>query len=326
MRTKNQQTGSGIVEFTIVAIPIILLGLGGVELTAWLSLRQTLSLALIQAGRVASSQHAQPEIIAEAFENSLNMAYPSQEKLINLLNQSKQELGLPWQIKILSPSKLSFLDHKSNIQSHTNKPFNNKQLFINNYYQDLQHENNINKGWPNGQGQNSDTDIFDANTLKLELIWPHKPILPGLRQIISLLKPFFNHNKSIVAAGYLPFKRNISLSMQSHPGLWDDLKDGRVIYAASDLNHSCNIDSFKCYYSPNKASDDVSNSQNNSGADKPSNGDNFGSDKNITSNNSYDPNNQTNADRNLNDAANSDYQEDSFNEADPVDANCDLSY
>lgn len=246
MSIRTFQFGTGMAEFITVAIPVILLGLSGIELASWLNMRQIISVALVNAGRAASSQNAQPQVIADVFKNSLHMAYPDSKSLERRLKQNQADLNLPWQIKILNPSTKSFSDHQSNSAYVANKPYG--QPVINNYYQDLQHQNNIQRGWPLGRGPVSNKDIFQANTLDLELIWPQQPLLPGIKQIIILLKPFFNTNQDIAAAGYLPFVRNISLSMQSHPVLWPNLDDGRVIYAdQNDLVQTTNtFGSTKC--------------------------------------------------------------------------------
>lgn len=223
------QFGSGIAEFIIVAIPVMLLGLAGVELANWLNMRQITSMVLINAGRAASSQNGNPQVIADAFENNLRMAFPDKKSLQRRLNQNQIDLGLPWQIKIISPKAKDFSDHQNQRISLANKTQN--QAMINNYYQDLQHQHNLQKGWLQGKGPISGKNIFQANTLSLELIWPQQPLVPGIKQLIQLLEPFVSKNKNIVAAGYLPLTRKISISMQSHPILWPNLADNRVIYA-----------------------------------------------------------------------------------------------
>lgn len=249
MITGKFQSGSGILEFILVAIPIVFISLGGIELAAWLNLRQSLSLALMNAGRAASSLHAKPEVIAAAFENSLLMAYPKPVNLKRRLDKNKADLGQAWQIKILNPTAATFYDHQSESAHITS--IENKQARINNYYQDLQHTNNINKGLINGRGQKSKADIFQANTLQLELIWPQQPITPLIGKIILLLQPLLSKSTSrqqdfyqtVFAAGYLPFKRNISISMHSHPVLWASMPDKRVIYADEnyfDTNYPAN--------------------------------------------------------------------------------------
>src|SRR5690606_17461480 len=65
------QTGAGLAEFSVMAVPLLLAGLGAVELAAWLHTRQALSLALLEAARAGVADHARPDGMAAAFEQAL---------------------------------------------------------------------------------------------------------------------------------------------------------------------------------------------------------------------------------------------------------------
>jgi len=50
------QGGLGLIGFLATAVPVIWLGLGGVELAHWMQLRQSLSLILMDAARVGATR------------------------------------------------------------------------------------------------------------------------------------------------------------------------------------------------------------------------------------------------------------------------------
>lgn len=233
MRNYQSQSGAGLLGFTLISLPVLLLGLGALELAYWLSLSQAINVAFMQAARAGITTHARPISIADAFEQNLKLAYPNRHTIPRLLQQQKQALGLPWQIKIISPMPGSFTDHQ-----YTHGPKLPGEIArINNLYQDLQQLSNLEKGWPNGNGPVSAQNIYQANTLILELSWPHRPALALIGNIMASLTPADSDNKYIMQAGYLPIKRKLTFVMQSDPVLWPELADGRVIYAGSSQDY-----------------------------------------------------------------------------------------
>src|SRR3546814_2801513 len=55
------QAGASLIEFSVVAVPILLLGLGSVDIASWFFTRQAVSLALLEAGRAGIVSHAHPQ-------------------------------------------------------------------------------------------------------------------------------------------------------------------------------------------------------------------------------------------------------------------------
>lgn len=216
--------------FLVTAVPILMLGLGGVELTHWMSLRQVLSLALMDAARVGATRQARPAAIATAFEQGLRMAYPGPAAATRALRQRRQALGLPWHIGIRQPAPAAFLDHAdAALVAPRDAP---GQASIRNDYQALQHARRLAQGWPQGRGPRSGHTIYEANTLTMDLLWPHRPMLPGLAALIRALAPLSTDaaQARIMAAGYLPFRRRVVVTMQSDPSAWPPLPDGRITY------------------------------------------------------------------------------------------------
>ncbi|MGB6009031.1 TadE/TadG family type IV pilus assembly protein [Castellaniella sp.] len=219
--------------FLAVLFPILSLGLGGVELAHWMSLRQTLSLALMDAARAGSTRQASPQAIAEAFEQGLRAIYVQPAAQERALRSRRHALGLPWQIRIRQPTPAAFLDH-ADATLTASRPLPTPAL-IRNDYQAAQHARRIRQGWPQGRGPRSGLTIFEANTLLMDLWWPQAPLAPGVPAIIRALAPLHGDptGRRMMENGYLPFRRRIRMVMQSHPAPWPDLPDGRVVHDAA---------------------------------------------------------------------------------------------
>ncbi len=229
-RGRLDQRGAGMAEFLIVLIPVLLLGLGGVELAHWMTLRQTLSLVLVEAARVGATRQANPQAIADAFEHGLRMTHPDPRALARALTEQRRALGFPWRIHIVQPSPVAFADH-ADPDVKGPRAFRGQPL-IRNDYQALQQARRQAQGWPQGRGPRSGVTIHEANTLVMELGWPQRPLLPGMTVIVRALAPLSDDalNRRMMTAGYLPFRRQVSIAMQSHPALWPALADGRILY------------------------------------------------------------------------------------------------
>jgi len=226
----RMQRGAGMAGFLVALVPILGLGLGGVELAHWMNLRQTLSLALVDAARAGITRQARPQAIAEAFEQGLRMAYVQPAARDRALRERRRALGVPWRIRILSPVPAAFRDHADPELRQPGLP--RGQALIRNDYQPLQQARRIAQGWPQGRGPQSGLDIHEANLLVLDLWWPERPLLPGTAAIVRGLAALHGDpvGREMMRQGYLPFRRRIRMPMQSHPAQWPDLADGRVTH------------------------------------------------------------------------------------------------
>lgn len=70
-----RQRGAGLAGFAVVVMPVLLLGLGSVEIAHWFFTRQAVSLALLEAGRAAVTSHNHPQRIIGAFERTLEPVF-----------------------------------------------------------------------------------------------------------------------------------------------------------------------------------------------------------------------------------------------------------
>lgn len=227
------QRGAGMAGFLLALVPVLSLSLGGAELAHWMNLRQTLSLALMDAARAGITRQARPQAIAEAFEHGLRMAYVRPAARDHALRERRRALGVPWRIRILSPTPAAFRDHADPGLRLPGIP--RGQALIRNDYQPLQQARRLAQGWPLGRGPRSGLDIREANVLGLDLWWPGRPLLPGTAALIRGLAPLHGDplGRQMMRQGYLPFRRRIRMPMQSHPAQWPDLADGRVVHGGA---------------------------------------------------------------------------------------------
>jgi hypothetical protein len=230
--------GTSLIEFSVAAVPILLVGLGCIEIAQWFYIKQALSLALLQAARAGITQHASPQAIQDAFEQALRPLYPptgqlsSEQRMQRAFLQRRQKTGSPpWRIEVLSPPPLAFDDFADKslaIGQQTGR------AAINNNYQAEQDQRFRAQGWTNGAGPKSGLSIYQANYLRLRLTYLHEPLLPGMPALIRLLgSDAAGYAGQAMAQGYLPLNQEIQLTMQSHPVDWPALANGQVIRQAS---------------------------------------------------------------------------------------------
>lgn len=233
------QTGSASIEFSLIAIPILLAGLGSIEIARWLFIKQAISLALLEAARAGATQHASPHAIASAFEKALAPLFPptarqsSAQRVQSGLIGRETEIGLPgWQIEIIEPSAKTFRDF-----SDPTLPISRQTglAAINNHYQMEQDRALRAKGRPNGLGPESGHTIYQANTLVLKATYLQTPLVPGVKGLIRALSRQTDGyaSQAMARGGYLPITQKIAVTMQSHPVQWPTLTNRKVIPPAS---------------------------------------------------------------------------------------------
>jgi hypothetical protein len=232
-RTATGQLGLGLAGFILAAIPVLWLGLGGVELARWMQMRQSLSLILMDAARAGATRQGDPQAMAAAFERGLRILHPAAGESARILRERRLALGLPWHIAIRSPARAAFADHADpTLRGPRAYP---GQTLIRNENQPEQHAARVAQGWRDGRGPVSGLTVFEANTLQLVLRWPHQPLFPGAGALIRGLAPLARdpRNRRWMAAGYLPFRRQVTIAMHSPPADWPDLPDGRITHESS---------------------------------------------------------------------------------------------
>lgn len=223
----RRQSGAAAIEFSLAALPILLVGLGVVELAQWFFLKQAISLALLEAGRAGITEHNSPQAMQDAFKRALQPVAP--------LARSDH-----WRIEVISPSPFAFQDFADKTLSATSP---HGLLVINNDYQSEHHERNIERGSIEGRGLYSSQTIFEANTLALRLTYGHAPLLPGVAALLRMLPASEGYAGRTLQSGRLPLRQELRLNMQSHPMAWPLTNDGHVVLAEELVRKSSDFSS-----------------------------------------------------------------------------------
>jgi len=218
MPSQPRQRGAAAVEFAIAAVPLLFAGLGAIEVARWLLVRQVLDLALLEAARAGSVEHARPQAIEQAFEQALLPlfvpagSHPSaQARMRASADRLRRRTGLePWIVEILGPTADTFADFGA--------PRGNTRAIANDSLAE-RHAAALGRGWPEGRGPRSGQTVFQANVLHLRLTYLHAPWTPGMRRLLeSLAGPGPGYaDQARQRAGLLPIVREIRVLMQSDP-------------------------------------------------------------------------------------------------------------
>lgn len=236
----HSQQGSAMIEFLITAVAVLLLGLGATETARWYIQKQHIRYALHEAQRVATVAHAKPELIVKAFEEALNPLFSPAGRYKSVaarrtayLNTVSQKTTMsPWRMSIISPTSAHFKDFKQNNLQVTGA---SGLAVINNNYQFEQHQDK-------GLGLHSQESIYEANILSINLIYPYRPLVPGVANLMKSLSSTSNSQlkQNYYAAGYLPLEISSHMGMQSHPVQWPSSRDAKAVWN-EDIIHSDKI-------------------------------------------------------------------------------------
>ncbi|RZT93054.1 hypothetical protein EV681_3822 [Advenella incenata] len=215
----RRQHGFAMVEFLVVALPLMFATMASYEASRWYMTRQAVSLALLEAGRAGSVNHTRPQAIEAAFLDALAPLYAPagaffspHERMLHQQKRFEQDHGqLAWDIVITHPDVAEFADFMQKdlpIAVKTGNPA------INNNYQHRQHQQ-----YPRGPASGS--TIYDANTLQLQARYLYVPVVPGMRTLLRTVFGAIDASGSPLAThGVLPISAAITIEMQSHPVLW----------------------------------------------------------------------------------------------------------
>ncbi|MCD0503702.1 TadE/TadG family type IV pilus assembly protein [Bordetella petrii] len=228
-----RQRGATLLEFAIVAPPLLLLALLAIETAHWHLVRQLAHVALLEAGRGGANAHGHPDAIARGFEQGLlprhahasGDAQAAQQRAWQRLR--RQANMPPWRIEVLQPSVQAFQAHaRPGLKVNTAAG----RRAISNDYQAEQHAaRGITAMGP---------DIFQANTLHLRLTYLHEPLAPPTRALLRLIgRDAGTCAQRAWARGLLPLRLDLHIEMQSHPVDWHAppaARRGPVVYGAWD--------------------------------------------------------------------------------------------
>jgi len=229
-RPSRNQSGAALVESAVALAVVLLVALAATETLHWQLIRQLAYVALTEAARAGATGHAQPSLIAQAFESALLPRYAAPggraEATLMLqaaLARTARRAGMPaWHIAILRPGTADYADFG---RSGLDVPRTARQLpAIRNDYQAEQQAAYQSK-WPGGKGPHSGLTIFQANTLRLQLRYLVEPLTFAGRLAVRALAALpmdgpDGCTRRALNAGMLPLKLALTMDMQSHPVRW----------------------------------------------------------------------------------------------------------
>lgn len=160
-----------MIQWCIVAIPLLLLGAIAIELSHWHTTRIRLSLAIQRAVDQTSLSGG----TIEAFKRHLQHQWPNHMTL-----SIKACIADPID-RLLS----DFIDH------HLSKTLG--QPVIRHDHVRQQHQHNLRRGRPDGRGRRSGKNIFEANILNIEVVARGKALSPWIRQIYDPIELRLRH-------------------------------------------------------------------------------------------------------------------------------------
>jgi len=211
-RRLRTASGTAVTEFLLVALPLLAMGLGAFDVARWHLARQTLSHALLEAGRAGAVHHGDPLAIQATLQRALA---PLQDA--HNARALRTRYGLPaWRIEVLGPTAAHFADFPG--------PPQHGMRTIRHSYQHEQHLRALARGHPEGRGPASGDTIFQANTLTLRVVYLHTPLAPGMRSLVRMTGQLAGTSNASAAAmriaGVIPVQQSISVPMQSAPWEW----------------------------------------------------------------------------------------------------------
>lgn len=214
-------------------------GLAALEAMHWQAMRQLAYVALIEAARAGAAGHAHPALMARAFEAALLPRYASpgdagQHQARALLraahDRAASRAGMPaWRIWVLQPGPGAHADFGQ--QGLATQPDARRMAAlpgalpagsIRNDYQAEQHAANLARGWPGGRGPRSGLDIYEANLLRVRLLYLVEPWSPLLQPVLRALSGLATSTCAarVLAQGMLPLQLDLEMDMQSHAARW----------------------------------------------------------------------------------------------------------
>ncbi len=231
-QTIRHQQGATLIETCLMLIPVMLaIGLA-IEISHASQIRHIATLALYQAGRVASVTQAHPIAMHAAFRQAiapLFIAYDSrkqspeqtQARVRHAERQRYARTQLPlWHLDILSPTKESFQDFSDPVLSRAHS-----HPVIRNDYLAEQHHKHVTAGWTAGRGPHSGQTIFQANTLVLRLTFLYPPSVPGLKLLLKVLSTLGARRQDLIGQawrqGLMASVIYSEAMMQSNLMAWD---------------------------------------------------------------------------------------------------------
>ncbi len=211
-RIDNHQRGASLVEFTIVAPMITLLGMGIIQYGMLFFAKNNINHAAFMAARAGANEHADIAKVSDAYISALVPMYvsgQSETDLVEARAKAEADLDGKFRIELLNPTKESFDDW--------NDPALQKRLGTG----ERRVIPNSGQAFKTDQVKStSGQSIQDANLIKLRITHGFQPKVPFISHIyiwaLEKLDPKVDSfHTSLVQAGRIPVVTHVMLHMNS---------------------------------------------------------------------------------------------------------------
>ena len=191
---KQYQAGHALIEWVIVSLPLIWLGLLAVEVSGWHSTRQELALLAQQATLFASMTGGRTESI----ERHLNQhrSWRLHGEIEVCVKDSVNQLMNDFKDRRLSQQ----LGHDVIRHDHIAE----------------QHRRFVAKGWGNGRGPRSGLSISAANFLRVSVALKHQPVTPVIRLFMPRIT-IASHHQAVMQS-HRTRNPNACVTLSAHEG------------------------------------------------------------------------------------------------------------
>ncbi|CAM3957718.1 TadE-like domain-containing protein [Bordetella tumulicola] len=218
---KQRETGAAMIEFGLLALPLLLMSLLIIEAAHWQLVRQLAYVALLDGARAGATQHGRPSAIEQAFAHAflprfIHAGSNARETQRRNWERIQQRTDMPaWKIEVLQPDEAAFRIHA---QPGLRIPGVTGRLVINNDFQAEQH----------ARTPATHPDIFEANTLHVRLTYLHEPLTPLVRTLLRRIAgPTDNCARQAWSHGLLAMRLALRVEMHSHPVAWQETPPAR---------------------------------------------------------------------------------------------------
>lgn len=168
---KQHQTGHALIEWTLVSLPLICLGLLAIEVSGWHSTRQELALVAQQATLFASMTGGHTESVQRHLDQ--HRSWRLRDEIQICVKDRVNQLMSDFKDQRLSQQ----VGHDVIRHDHIAE----------------QHKRFIAKGWRNGRGPRSGQSISSANFLRVSVTLQYRPVTPVIRFFMPIIAIASHH-------------------------------------------------------------------------------------------------------------------------------------
>lgn len=208
------QRGASMIEFSIAAVLLTIMGLSIVQFALLFLAKNTLNYAAFEAARAGAFNHANATSIQSRFATALAPLYgggTTPAQLALAVGRAKADVAAFSRVQLINPTVESFNDWADPALA---SPVGKGSRTIPNAALHLRANA---KEVRSASGQN----LYDANVLKIRIVYGYEPRIPIARQLLlgawNLMAPPTGAEGVAVASGRIPIVVEATMRMASEP-------------------------------------------------------------------------------------------------------------